>query len=178
MHLKASIDQNKIPIICPIEDCKAEIGIGNINQLLTEDEIDRFYNFSLKLAIIRDVKKFERCYTKTCDYVFFLDESVNRGHFECPSCDEEYCLNWESYWHEGTMWNEYQKLNGKGRLEKEDKEAIALYEKEKMKKCPNCKMWVKKVDGCDAISCRCGIQFWYRCGTQCEDAHNCQCSRN
>ena len=40
----------------------------------------------------------------------------------------------------------------------------------KLKQCPNCKNMVEKADGCNAIACRCGIQFCFVCGKQIQAA--------
>ncbi|GAB1311338.1 hypothetical protein MFIFM68171_01548 [Madurella fahalii] len=32
------------------------------------------------------------------------------------------------------------------------------------KRCPDCKRWVEKTDGCNHIACICGCHFCYRCG--------------
>lgn len=34
------------------------------------------------------------------------------------------------------------------------------------RKCPKCSIWVEKVDGCEYINCKCGIEFCYRCGEE------------
>ncbi|KAJ1470653.1 hypothetical protein T484DRAFT_1846961 [Baffinella frigidus] len=39
-------------------------------------------------------------------------------------------------------------------LEGEDKGFLKYVQKKKMKKCPSCKMWVEKSDGCNAMLCR------------------------
>jgi hypothetical protein len=43
-------------------------------------------------------------------------------------------------------------------------------------KCPGCHMRVKKLDGCNHITCVCGTDFCYRCGQQAEyyDDHSCR----
>jgi hypothetical protein len=46
-------------------------------------------------------------------------------------------------------------------------EALATYAKtKKLKKCPSCRQLVEKSQGCNAITCRCGICFCYICGKQ------------
>ena len=40
-------------------------------------------------------------------------------------------------------------------LEGEDKGFLKYVQQKKMKKCPSCKMWVEKADGCNAMLCRC-----------------------
>ncbi|KAI8883511.1 hypothetical protein K501DRAFT_184309, partial [Backusella circina FSU 941] len=38
-------------------------------------------------------------------------------------------------------------------------------EKENWSRCPTCKHMVEKNNGCNHITCRCGTQFCYRCGS-------------
>ena len=44
-----------------------------------------------------------------------------------------------------------------------------------MKRCPDWRYWVYKAEGCDAMRCRWGCSFCYRCGTKYKDAHRCTC---
>jgi hypothetical protein len=39
-----------------------------------------------------------------------------------------------------------------------------------LKQCPNCKNMVEKAEGCNAVACRCGIQFCFLCGKQIQAA--------
>lgn len=56
---------------------------------------------------------------------------------------------------------EYQNLYGKGKVDFEDQKAIDHALENGMKRCPNCRYWVYKIDGCDSISCVCGTVFSY-----------------
>ncbi len=33
-------------------------------------------------------------------------------------------------------------------------------------RCPGCRMWVEKTEGCQNASCKCGIYFCYKCGVE------------
>ncbi|KAI7853160.1 hypothetical protein BDC45DRAFT_536629 [Circinella umbellata] len=46
------------------------------------------------------------------------------------------------------------------------KEFLELALKEGWARCPNCKYFVERQEGCRHIKCRCGIRFCYLCGTQ------------
>jgi hypothetical protein len=45
-----------------------------------------------------------------------------------------------------------------------DEFILAYMEAVEARQCPDCKLWVVKEDGCDAIMCRCGCRFCYCCG--------------
>mmetsp|Transcript_25717 Transcript_25717/g.25533 ORF Transcript_25717/g.25533 Transcript_25717/m.25533 type:complete len:243 (-) Transcript_25717:618-1346(-) len=61
MHLTTSIDQNKIPIQCPIEDCNLELGMATFKDLLDENYIERFNLFSFKLGVQKQAQNFINC---------------------------------------------------------------------------------------------------------------------
>mmetsp|Transcript_17089 Transcript_17089/g.19194 ORF Transcript_17089/g.19194 Transcript_17089/m.19194 type:complete len:135 (+) Transcript_17089:1212-1616(+) len=42
-----------------------------------------------------------------------------------------------------------------------------------MKRCPNCRFWVERTEGCDGMMCRCGQSFCYSCGGE-----DCSCSNS
>jgi hypothetical protein len=50
--------------------------------------------------------------------------------------------------------------------------------KKGMKKCPQCKMWVDKKSGCDAMVCVCGCTFCWRCGEDVNKKGGCLCLQN
>lgn len=38
------------------------------------------------------------------------------------------------------------------------------------KPCPTCRMVVFKDQGCNAVRCRCGVEFCWQCGLPCSEA--------
>ncbi|CAI2382803.1 unnamed protein product [Moneuplotes crassus] len=174
MHLTTSIDQSKIPIKCPIEDCELDLGMDTFKDLLDESYLKRFELFSLKLCIQKE-GNFLNCPNKDCEYVFCLEKEDHRGYFQCPMCFEEYCIGCDTKWHPEFSCEKNQEINGNEPLEANDQKAIDYALKENMKRCPACKFWVSKIEGCNAMTCRCGASFCYHCGEQSEDAHKCQC---
>ncbi|CAI2387205.1 unnamed protein product [Moneuplotes crassus] len=175
MHLTTSIDQNKIPIQCPIEDCNLELGMATFKDLLDENYIERFNLFSFKLGVQKQAQNFINCPSDNCEYVFCLDDEDEKGYFQCPMCTKEYCIDCETKWHPGMTCAKNKELNGSEKLDINDKKAIDFALKENMKRCPQCKIWVYKITGCNAMTCRCGASFCYHCGKQYNDAHKCQC---
>ncbi|CAI2370919.1 unnamed protein product [Moneuplotes crassus] len=176
-YLETSIDNNKIPLVCPIGECKEEIPFPIVKEVLSEEYVERFDKFAFKLAINKNSQRFISCPTPDCEYVVCVEENdlqIN-PYFKCLSCQKEYCLECESQWHNGMSCQDYQTTYGKGKLDFNDKAAIDHAMDNNMRKCPDCKMWCVKESGCDAMVCYCGAGFCYRCGTKYNDAHVCQC---
>ena len=156
-YLKVSIDTNKLPLVWPIIECKAEIQINSVGDVLDKQYIDRFDRFSFKMAILKNSQKFLSCPTSDCDYIFCVEKQDRKGFFKCPSWNIEYWLEWEAPWHEGVNWKEYQSIYGKGVLDFEDQKAIDHALANNMKRWPKCKMWVYRIEGWDYMSC---VQFF------------------
>ncbi|XP_034601306.1 E3 ubiquitin-protein ligase RSL1 [Setaria viridis] len=90
---------------------------------------------------------------------------------ECQVCRRLFCARCRvAPWHAGVACDEYQWLAmGDG-----GREDMMLYEMAgamSWKRCPKCQFFVDKIDGCAHISCRCGFEFCYRCGTTWRSTH-------
>ena len=108
MHIQTSIDQNKIPIVCPLEDWNIEIGMDSFRDLLDENYIERFNLFSFKIGIQKNASKFISCPTDDWDYVFWVESDDEKGHFSCPMWKKEYWLECQTKWHKGKKsWQIY-----------------------------------------------------------------------
>ena len=141
-HLEVSIDSNKIPLMCPIPECKAEIQINSVDNLLDKAYVDRFERFAFKLVVLKNSQKFLSWPTADCDYIFWVEKNDRKDYFKCPNCAIEYWLDCEAPYHDGVSCDEYQRIYGKGVLDFDDQQAIDHALENSMKRCPKCKMWV------------------------------------
>ncbi|KAK2392848.1 RING/U-box superfamily protein [Trifolium repens] len=64
----------------------------------------------------------------------------------------------------GVDCKEFQSLKD-GERGSEDLMAMELAKNKRWKRCPKCSFYVEKSEGCTRISCRCGNQFCYGCGS-------------
>lgn len=81
---------------------------------------------------------------------------------ECPSCRRLFCAQCAVPWHAGVDCAAYKKL-GKGDRGKEDLLVVEMAKGKKWKRCPKCKYFVEKSQGCLHITCRCCIILSLRC---------------
>ncbi|KAL0540477.1 hypothetical protein IC582_020483 [Cucumis melo] len=83
-----------------------------------------------------------------------------------------FCAKCNVKWHAEVECEEFQKLcleeNGR-----DDLLAMKLAEQQNWKRCPHCRIYVEKIEGCPYVICRCGTKFCYSCGAKWGGRHAC-----
>ncbi|KAJ0006925.1 hypothetical protein Pint_30450 [Pistacia integerrima] len=90
---------------------------------------------------------------------------------ECPFCHRLFCAQCYVPWHCGIECEEFQRLNVDERG-REDLMVRELAKEKKWGRCPKCKYYVERTDGCPTYGlCRCKFEFCYGCGTEWNGSH-------
>jgi len=161
------IKKRTFPIKCPNPDCKAEIPEDDVKDTLQahieyQDIYDEYY---IKSYVDSHPTEFFQCPTPDCKFIC----SVEGARFDCPDCEKNYCVECKVEWHHNMSCKQFQEQK-KGQTD----EAFEQYAGNmKYMRCPKCKVYVERIEGCNAMSCtRCRTQFCYECGKE-GDGHVC-----
>jgi hypothetical protein len=145
--------------------------VEDLATILDKAQMEHYYSYTLSKAV-DDKEGFMWCLTPGCDYAFAFNlEPEEEGgeapptDFECEKCRKVYCVSCKVTWHEGKTCEQNIAENGDNPDEKLFEE---LAKDNKYKKCPHCDRWVERSEGCIHMSCRCGKDFCYQCGTKWE----------
>ncbi|EER96742.1 uncharacterized protein LOC8062109 [Sorghum bicolor] len=97
---------------------------------------------------------------------------------ECPHCCRMFCAQCKVAWHDGVTCAEFQRL-GKDERSRNDLLLRKVAERSNWQRCPKCKMYVERTEGCVYIVCRCGHRFCYLCASpMSQGIHRCsRCKR-
>ncbi|CAN6224465.1 unnamed protein product [Urochloa humidicola] len=97
---------------------------------------------------------------------------------ECPHCRRMFCAQCKVPWHDGITCTEFQRL-GKDERARNDHLLRKVAQESKWQRCPKCKMYVERTEGCVYIVCRCRHRFCYLCASpMSKDIHRCsKCKR-
>ncbi|KAG7637531.1 IBR domain [Arabidopsis thaliana x Arabidopsis arenosa] len=147
-------------------------------QILPREVFDRWGD-SLCEAVIMSSKRFY-CPYKDCSALLFLDESEEEkmNESECPHCHRMVCVECGTKWHPEITCEEFQKL-AENERERGDILLKNMAESKKWRRCPSCKFYIEKSEGCLYMKCRCGLAFCYNCGTPSKDhTHYCYSCRH
>ncbi|XP_030523965.1 E3 ubiquitin-protein ligase RSL1 [Rhodamnia argentea] len=174
-YVASKIKENEPTVTCPDMKCKSILEPHVCRLILPQEVLDRWENV-LSESLILGSQKFY-CPFKDCSVMLVDDGGEVVTMSECPSCRRLFCAQCKVAWHVGMDCKEFQMMKRGAREEDLDKMMTKLAESNRWRRCPNCKFYVDKVDGCQHISCRCGHQFCYGCGGSWRISHSCLGSR-
>jgi len=156
-------------LICPDTACKLALNPTDVHSILMSHTADganlwqRFDEFRLRGAVEK-AKAGRHCPGKGCGYMFEWEQDGSQ--FKCPRCKGSFCLKCSTGWHAG---EDCASAAARRRAEAgtDGDEDLANYaKKEGLKSCPSCSNLVARIDGCNALTCRCGIIFCWSCVKQ------------
>lgn len=146
-------------INCPEPGCEAGIlNPDTCHPMLPQNVIDLWGNLICE-ATIR-VRFY--CPHKDCSALLMDDDDKESGgreiitQSECPHCYRMFCAQCRSLWHEGMKCEDVQEL-GEGDREREDLMLKDVAGSSHWQRCPECKFFVERNEGCNHITCRSGL---------------------
>lgn len=151
-YVDSRIQENVTRITCPVSGCKGVLELEDCRVVLSRDVFDRWGD-ALCQALILDSAKFY-CPFKDCSAVLIMDDDVSGiVESECPFCRRLFCAQCKVPWHSGVECGEFQKLH-KDEREREDIMLMQLAKNQKWSRCPRCKFYVERSEGCLFMTCR------------------------
>ncbi|KAJ3785321.1 hypothetical protein GGU10DRAFT_313189 [Lentinula aff. detonsa] len=165
LHHFFTAEVKSFPIVCLGDEvrCKKPIALPIIQQFLTEVQ----FNALLETAFVQHVEKnpevFRYCPTPDCEQLYrYADSGLSDRDSTacCPSCLSEICTRCHEG-HEGMTCDERQRARNDQENNEELNARWAVMAG--VKRCPKCNVWIEKTEGCNHISCRCGVHICWRC---------------
>ncbi|XP_043720464.1 probable E3 ubiquitin-protein ligase RNF217 [Telopea speciosissima] len=168
-HVASKIQENAKLVKCPDLNCKTVLEPHHCRSVVPDEVLVR-WSTTLCDSLILGSSRFY-CPFKDCSGVMQVD---NEGEVirasECPYCRRLFCAHCKVPWHSEISCEEFQRLD-KNDTTRQDLMAVELAKKLRWKRCPQCSFFVEKRDGCLHITCRCGFEFCYRCGSTWTETH-------
>ncbi|XP_030507507.2 E3 ubiquitin-protein ligase RSL1 [Cannabis sativa] len=179
-HVASKIGESSAVAVvaCPGLDCGGvhELEIESCRSILPKEIVEK-WDEALCEALLMECEKFY-CPFNDCSAVLVreIGEEEVIMESECPICHRLFCARCNVVWHSGIGCEDYQRLNEDERGS-EDLMVREMANQKNWKRCPRCKFYVERIDGCLHITCRCNYQFCYGCGSQWTETHG-SCQRN
>ena len=151
---------SKMP--CPDHECGNEINENDIRKLISDLNYDKYLIFKKNNELSNNP------FLKWCpqpDCTGYDLGNISKGHLICSVCSFEYCYYCSEAWH--TAGKCKQKL---------DRDLDEWSRKNNARFCPNCRIRVQKVLGCDHMTCtRCKYEWCWLCGEEYKSNHMSKC---
>ncbi|GFP94507.1 probable E3 ubiquitin-protein ligase rnf217 [Phtheirospermum japonicum] len=167
-HISVKIQDQAKEIACPAVNCHHVLNRDECRLMISNDTLVQ-WDESLCMSLIPESQKLY-CPFRDCSAMLVNDSGETVTQIHCLVCSRAFCAECRVPWHSEFSCKEFQKLNG-GKRGEDDKIVRVLAKKKNWQKCPKCKMYVEKVEGCVHITCRCSYEFCYRCGGKWTGSH-------
>uniref|UniRef100_A0ACD5Y216 Uncharacterized protein n=1 Tax=Avena sativa TaxID=4498 RepID=A0ACD5Y216_AVESA len=177
-YVAARVEENLLAIGCPDPGCRD--GVLHPEECRHVIPTPLFHRWGAALCdmALEEIKFY--CPFKDCSALLVDDEPGpgREAKVECPHCKRMFCAKCKVPWHDGVECADFQRL-GDDERGQEDLLLRKVAQQSKWQRCPKCKIYVERVDGCTFIACRCGHCFCYLCGnTMARNNHHCRnCNR-
>ncbi|KAI0340375.1 hypothetical protein BDW22DRAFT_1486226 [Trametopsis cervina] len=183
-YIKLKIDPNGdgrgnpntivFPIVCP--GCSiADEGGGLTDEIASRILSEKDFQIWRRQRLL-DSRPRVYCPNKQCSVLVQNHEDTVGPQVECLACHHLMCIPCRSPWHDNLTCQQYQALPPDERAP-EDQQALQLMQAQDWRRCPECMIIVELTIGCNHVTCRCGSQFCFKCGSK-WDAKMSKCTRN
>lgn len=178
-YITAKVEENVLSIGCADPGCKDGALHPEACRNFIAPQLFQRWGAALCDMAIGALKFY--CPFKDCS-VMLVDDHVDGDeaitNVECPHCSRMFCAQCKVPCHDGIDCAQFQRL-GKDERGREDLQLRKVAHESKWQRCPKCKIYVERVEGCVYIVCRCGHCFCYLCGsTMVKGNHHCsKCKR-
>ncbi|ELP92437.1 ariadne RING finger, putative [Entamoeba invadens IP1] len=140
-------------IFCPHEKCHCPLE-GDKLYTLDYQTAEKYNVVLFRLYVLRS-DNLIFCPIPNCNGVLEKVEKTNQ--VTCPECQNTFCFKCREMWHKDFTCEQAKSLQRSDLTDKEIAQIMA-------KKCPRCKMYISKENGCNTITCKCGCIFCWTCG--------------
>ena len=151
-HVAVKIQENTRSVTCPAVSCGLVLEVDECRGVVAREVMERWDEVRTE-TLIPAAQKFY-CPFMDCSAMLVDDnegEAVRES--ECPVCRRLFCAACYVPWHSGVECEEYRMMEEDERG-REDLMLRELAQEKKWRRCPQCKFYVEKTEGCLHITCR------------------------
>ncbi|KAG0620880.1 hypothetical protein M758_4G251800 [Ceratodon purpureus] len=188
-HAEVQVQVNQVPVRCPQAACSEVLEYPDECKKHLTQEI---FSIVTKRFIEAKVLEGDRVYCPYANCSTSMDKSglniSEQGNsstaassslyqkVECVACLRSFCLDCRVPWHWNRSCQEYQNLPPDQR-DAEESNLYKLAKNQKWQRCKKCRRIIELAEGCYHMTCRCGYEFCYTCGTEWKHKRQqCQCN--
>ncbi|KAF8880216.1 hypothetical protein CPB84DRAFT_1792699 [Gymnopilus junonius] len=158
--LSSAVDGKTFPLVCAGNEatCNVPISIPLIQRFLPAQAFRALVESAFSVHLEQHGQEFKYCTTPDCKQIY--RRRTDQVTLQCPSCFSTICSACDEEAHEDMTCEERRVLNSPEEQERLNEQ---LATQSGYKKCPQCKIWIEKTEGCNHMTCKCGAHICWRC---------------
>ena len=157
------------PLVCAADQCSQPLVVQDFIALCRRVSytMQQLCEASLRSYILSNPNKLRNCSTPECKMIYAVSEVGDK--FLCGLCGVYICTKCHVQYHDNLTCVMYQSLKKKGGSIEE----WLMEDSGNRKRCPHCQTGIEKIDGCNHVSCKCGIHICWVCLEFFSDSQDC-----
>ncbi|GLJ26369.1 hypothetical protein SUGI_0508050 [Cryptomeria japonica] len=179
-YIHSRLQQKRQNIYCPQDSCQEALTPQECRYFLPSEIFDQWSAVIVEAQIPESEKVY--CPFPNCSGLLVKEDVASLRaddilNAECPFCNRMFCVRCMVPWHAELTCSQFQNLPPAERSEA-DLQLFKLAQDCKWQRCGKCKGMIELAFGCNHMTCRCGHEFCYVCGTEwANGCPNCSCPR-
>uniref|UniRef100_A0A914WKQ1 RBR-type E3 ubiquitin transferase n=1 Tax=Plectus sambesii TaxID=2011161 RepID=A0A914WKQ1_9BILA len=167
-HCRQQLRTGHAPIQCPDASCNVPVPLSMLMSMMPVKHFVIYKKMLLERYSLEHSKgKITQC--PGCNNAIIIIASSAFGTLSCSHCNIAWCqmcqmpVHWPLNCEQAALYNDrFEKQNGLERFFAMRATGPTETSVE-VKQCPRCLALMEKGDGCDHMTCRCGMMFCWRC---------------
>ncbi|KAF9454399.1 hypothetical protein P691DRAFT_808539 [Macrolepiota fuliginosa MF-IS2] len=158
-YILSTLDNRNFPLKCMGGDttvCNQPLSIPLIKEFLSPHQFKQMVEAAFTSYIDKNPETFKHCNTPDCTQIYRT--TTLPQELQCPSCFSEICTACNEEGHAGMTCAERRAHKDPGEQERLFGAWVAE-NLNNVKRCPSCRAWVEKMEGCNDMSCNCGAHL-------------------
>ncbi|KAK7042989.1 hypothetical protein VNI00_008727 [Paramarasmius palmivorus] len=156
-------DIKNFPLLCGGDDgmCMTPIALPMIEKFLTPSQLNALLETAFTTHIEKSPQSYRYCKTPDCKQIYKCDTSgFTKTARQCPSCLASVCMRCHEDGHDGMTCEERRIQSDPAEQERLND---AWAREAGVKRCPECRVWIQKTEGCNHMTCKCGAHICWVC---------------
>jgi len=149
-----------IDIRCPNPKCDQLFNYQDVKYIVDKQSFIKYEEFTLLAALKSDPSVIWCVNPRGCGNAIIIDPEQNVRRVRCGECGYDFCKLCNEEWHINSCEQYQQWKIDNNQVDEE----FMKWSKENAKNCPNCKVRIQKMSGCNHMTCsNCQYQFCWIC---------------
>ncbi|URE23905.1 Phosphatidylinositol-4-phosphate 5-Kinase [Musa troglodytarum] len=150
-YIGAKVQENILTVKCPEIECKGVLRPELCQDIVPADVFSRWETALCESMVLASQRFY--CPFKDCSALMVDDGQETVRQSECPNCQRLFCAQCKVGWHSGLSCEEFKML-GTDERGRDDLMLMKIAKDKRWKRCPRCRFFVEKTQGCMHITCR------------------------
>ncbi|KAK1423904.1 hypothetical protein QVD17_19214 [Tagetes erecta] len=156
-YIQVKLEENISDIKCPALTCDHSLDPLSCRPRIGNQVFDKWCDVLCDSTVLGFVRVY--CPYLECSSLVINECGGDLRRCVCPNCKKLFCFRCKIPWHAGYRCDERGEI-----MDQNDVAFGVLLETKQWMRCPVCRQCIERVEGCNRVLCRCGVQFCYKCG--------------